>query len=264
LASTIFGTGASETIRGTVRADRISAGPGDDSVLGLAGNDLLTGGPGRDVVRGGAGADRLLLRDGEPDTAVCGLGRDVALVDGTDVVLGDCETMRVQPPEPPAPPPRPVVPGAYGGRTTQGEIVTFRVDSGGALTRLVFGVIHLSCADGTSLEWSHDFGETVYHVGHDGVFTAEQAGTRAIAESPASYRIVVTGLLTVGIATGSARLEVVAAAYACSADLRWTAAAATLTGPKRLKRCQRCRRGSSPAPRASTTSASDWSAGRPT
>ena len=229
-ASTIFGTGASETIRGTVRADRISAGPGDDSVLGLAGNDVLTGGHGRDVVRGGAGADRLLLRDGESDTAVCGPGRDIALVDGTDVVLADCETMRVQPPEPPAPPPRPVVPGVYGGRTTQGELVTFRVDSGGALTRLVFG-IHLSCADGTSLEWSHDFGETVYLVGHDGTFNAVESGTRAAAGSTASYRIVVTGLLTVGVATGSARLEIVSAAYACSADLRWTAAAATLTGP---------------------------------
>src|SRR5262245_8695269 len=124
-ASTIYGTTAAETIRGTVRADRISAGPGNDAVFGLAGNDLLTGGRGSDVVRGGSGADRLLLRDGEPDTAVCGPGRDTALVDGADVVLADCETMRVEPPDPPAPPPRPVVPGLYGGRTTEGELVTF-------------------------------------------------------------------------------------------------------------------------------------------
>ncbi len=151
-ASTILGTSAPETIRETAGRDRISAGAGDDRMFGLAGNEVLTGGAGRDVVRGGARSDRLLLRDGEADTAVCGPGRDFALVDRADVVLADCEMMRVQPPDPPAPPPRPVVSGVYGGRTTQGELVTFRVDSGGALTRLAFGMIQLSCADGTSLE----------------------------------------------------------------------------------------------------------------
>jgi hypothetical protein len=232
LAATIVGTSGSETIRGTVGRDRISAGAGSDSVFGLAGNDVLTGGPGRDVVRGGVGSDRLLLRDGEPDTAVCGSGRDTALVDGADVVLADCETMRVLPPEPQAPPPRPVVPGVYGGRTTQGELVTFRVDSGGALTRLAFPAIQLSCADGSSLEWSHDFGETVHLVQRDGTFAVDESGSRAVAGAPASYRIVVSGLLTVGIATGSVQLDVTGATFACtSSGLEWTAAAAALTGP---------------------------------
>jgi RTX calcium-binding nonapeptide repeat (4 copies) len=232
LPATILGTGGSETIRGTAGVDRISAGAGDDRVYGLAGGDVLTGGPGRDVVRGGAGSDRILLRDGEPDTAVCGRGRDTALVDGADVVLADCETMRVLPPDPLAPPPRPVVPGEYGGRTTQGELVTFRVDSGGALTRLAFAAIHLSCADGSSLEWSHDFGETAHLVQRDGTFTVDESGSRVVAGLPASYRIVVSGLLTVGIATGSVKLDVTGATFACtSSGLEWTAAAATLTGP---------------------------------
>jgi hypothetical protein len=230
-ALTIVGTSGSETIRGTAGRDQISAGAGDDRVYGLAGGDVLTGGLGRDVVRGGVGSDRLLLRDGEPDTAVCGSGRDTALVDGADVVLADCETMRVLPPEPPAPPPRPVVPGAYGGRTTQGELVTFRVDSGGALTRLAFAAIHLSCADGSSLEWPHDFGETVHLVQRDGTFTVDESGSRAVAGLPASYRIVVSGLLTVGIGTGSVKLDVTGAFACTSSGLEWTAAAATLTGP---------------------------------
>jgi Ca2+-binding RTX toxin-like protein len=227
--ATVVGTNDPETIRGTPAADRLS---------GRGGNDVLIGRAGRDVVDGGRGADRLVLRDGERDTAICGPGRDVVLVDPVDVVLGDCETMRVSPPDPQAPPPRPVVPGLYGGRTTQGELVSFQVSSGGALTRLVFPAIHLSCAPigRPSLAWSQDFGSATSLVGRDGTFTIGESGTRLVEGAPATYRIVVSGLLTVGIATGSVESSVdlvqEGTKYACDAPgLRWTAAAATLTGP---------------------------------
>ena len=186
-----------------------------------------------DVVFGGPGADRLLLGMATRDVAACGPGRDIVLADGADVVLGDCETMIVVPPEPYAPPPRPVVAGVYGGRTTQGELVTFQVDSGGALSRLAFPAIRLSCAPagGPSVEWAQDFGGAVYLVGRDGTFTVDQSGTRDVAGESATYRVVVSGLLTVGIATGSVKLDVEFAVagttYTCTTpDLRWTAAAA--------------------------------------
>jgi len=224
LAAGIVGTSSSETLRGT---------PGADKLYGLAGNDRLIGGAGRDLVHGGPGADRLLLRDGERDRAACGPGRDVVLADGADVVLGDCEEMRVLPPEPQAPPPRPVVPGLYGGRTTQSELVTFQVSSGGELTRLVLPAVHLLCTPpGSSLSWSQDFGAATTVIQRDGRFTMEEAGARNLADGPATYKIVVTGLLAVGIATGSVQLDVQLPMYACTApDVRWTAAAAALTGP---------------------------------
>jgi RTX calcium-binding nonapeptide repeat (4 copies) len=237
LAAGIVGTDRAETIRGTAGADRISARAGDDRIFGLAGDDVLTGGLGRDVINGGAGADRLLVRDGTRDVAGCGTGRDTVLADGADVVLGDCETLRISPPEPLAPPPRPVVPGPYGGRTTQGELVSFEVNSGGTLSRLVLPVIDLSCdAPGGPASWSQDFGMATTVVQRDGTFAIEESGTRGVDDTLVTYRIVVSGLLNVGIATGSVQLEVVLGeagpSHVCTAPgLRWTAAAATLTGP---------------------------------
>ncbi len=225
LAAGIVGTDRPETIRGTAGPDRIS---------GRGGNDVLIGNGGRDVVDGGRGADRLSLRDGERDTAICGPGRDVVLADGADVVLGDCEVLRVVPPDPVAPPPRPVVPGLYGGRTTQGQLVTFEVSSGGELSRLALPVIDVTCSPpgGPLTTWSHDFGAATAVVQRDGRFTIEETGTRGLAVGPATFKIVVSGLLTVGIATGSVQLGVQLPTYACTAsELRWTAAAATLTGP---------------------------------
>jgi Ca2+-binding RTX toxin-like protein len=237
-AAGIVGTDGAETIRGTPGADRISARAGNDKIFGLAGADVLTGGLGRDVLNGGRGADRLLVRDGFRDVAGCGPGRDVVVGDGADVVLGDCETLRISPPELVAPPPRPVVPGLYGGRTTQGELVAFQVDSGGALSRLAFPAIQVSCAPagGPLVTWMQDFGAAVYLVRRDGTFSADESGTRVVAGAAARYRVVVSGLLTVGIATGSVELGVEFAlagtTYTCAApDLRWTAAAAALTGP---------------------------------
>jgi RTX calcium-binding nonapeptide repeat (4 copies) len=238
VAASIVGTDGAETIRGTPGADRISARAGDDRIFGLAGDDVLTGGPGRDVLNGGAGADRLLVRDGVRDVAGCGPGRDVVVGDGADVVLGDCETLRISPPEPQAPPPRPVVAGVYGGRTTQGELVSFQVSSGGTLSKLVLPVIDLSCSPpgGPSVTWSQDFGAATAVVQRDGMFTIAESGVRGSEGGVATYRIVVSGLLTFGIATGSVEvvveLTLAKATYACRAPgLRWTAAAATLTGP---------------------------------
>jgi RTX calcium-binding nonapeptide repeat (4 copies) len=229
LAAGIVGTDRGETLRGTARDDRIS---------GRGGNDVLIGYGGRDVVDGGRGADRLSLRDGERDTAICGPGRDVVLADSADVVLGDCEDLRVVPPEPTAPPPRPVVPGPYGGRTTQGQLVTFEVSSGGELSRLALPAIDLTCSPpaGPLASWSHDFGATTTVVHRDGRFTIEESGTRALESGVATYRIAVSGLLTVGIATGSVQLAVELTAAATTStciapNLRWTAAAAVLTGP---------------------------------
>ena len=123
-----------------------------------------------------------------PTGSCCGTARETwrpaagqrqVLADGADVVLGDCEAMRVLPPEPQSPPPRPVVPGVYGGRTTQGELVTFQVDSGGALSGLVFPVIRLECAPAGSppVVWAQDFGAAVYVVGRDGTFTSRAIGS---------------------------------------------------------------------------------------
>ncbi len=227
LAAGIVGTNGAETIRGTAGPDRIS---------GRGGNDILIGNGGRDVADGGRGADRLSLRDGERDTAICGPGRDVVLADAADVVLGDCEVLRVLPPEPAAPPLRPVVAGLYAGRTTQGELVTFQVSTGGELSRLALPAIGLSCSAGPPPPWSHDFEAATTVIRRDGRFTIEESGTRALAGDVATYRIAVSGLLTVGIATGAVELDVERTAAAtpstCIApNLRWTAAAAVLTGP---------------------------------
>src|SRR5688572_8009883 len=180
LAAGIVGTSGAETIRGTAGPDRIS---------GRGGNDVLIGKGGRDVVDGGRGADRLSLRDGERDTAICGPGRDVVLADAADVVLGDCEVLRVVPPEPTAPPPRPVVAGLYAGRTTQGELVTFQVSTGGELSRLALPAIGLSCGSGLPPPWSQDFGAATTVIQRDGRFTIEESGTRALEGGVATYRI---------------------------------------------------------------------------
>ena len=48
-----------DTATGTVAADTISGGSGDDVIKGLAGTDKLSGGDGNDILIGGLGADRL-------------------------------------------------------------------------------------------------------------------------------------------------------------------------------------------------------------
>ena len=241
LASTIVGTNGSETIRGTPGPDRISALAGSDKVFGLAGNDVLSGGRGRDYLGGGGGSDRLSVRNGTRDTAVCGPGTDSVLADRADAVRGDCETvLRPLPPPSPPPPPRTVVTGKYEGRTTQGESVTFEVDSGGTLSKLVVPSIHLSCepAGGPPVTWSQDFAGSTYLIGTDGRFAVDENGTGNVLGSAAPYRVVVTGRLTSGFASGAVMLDVQYSsggqAYACTAPtVTWTAAAAVLNEPRR-------------------------------
>ncbi len=241
LASSIVGTNGPDTIRGTPGADRISARGGNDKVFGLAGDDVLSGGSGRDYVEGGRGSDRLSTRDGTRDTAVCGPGADTVVADRVDAVRADCETvLKPPPPAPSPPPPRPVTTGKYEGRTSQGESVKFEVGTGGTVSKLVFPSIRLSCepAGGPAVSWSQDFGAAVYPIRADGRFTVDESGTGAVLGMPAPYRVVVTGRLTIGIATGAVKLDIQyvngAAEYACTApNVTWTAAAGVLNEPRR-------------------------------
>lgn len=82
--------------------ERIRGGEGDDvlqpptaggSVEGRGGTDVLLGGPGRDRFDGGTGFDRILARDGNPETVICGEQTDRAYVDVTDIAGGDCESV---------------------------------------------------------------------------------------------------------------------------------------------------------------------------
>jgi Ca2+-binding RTX toxin-like protein len=90
---TMIGTAGADHLVGGPCNDVLSGGAGSDSLAGRAGADALTGGSGRDVLDGGAGPDRLFARDGRRDLVRCGSGRDTALVDRIDVVVG-CERTR--------------------------------------------------------------------------------------------------------------------------------------------------------------------------
>jgi hypothetical protein len=79
--------GASATIAGTAKADRLIGTPGTDIIAGLGGNDvivgagsrdLLCGGSGADVLAGGAGDDDLSGGAGGPDTCSGDAGFDGA------------------------------------------------------------------------------------------------------------------------------------------------------------------------------------------
>lgn len=114
------GTPGNDVLRGTVHADYIPAGEGDDVAFGSGGDDQLLGeddpyaapgndllfggsgddglygGPGRDVLSGGRGDDFIEAADGERDVVSCGPGTDRYVVDeafeeARDVVAGDCE-----------------------------------------------------------------------------------------------------------------------------------------------------------------------------
>ncbi len=60
--ATIMGTNGDDDLRGTVLADVVVLGPGNDKFRGRGGDDVVCGGPGRDFIYGGSGADKL---DGE-------------------------------------------------------------------------------------------------------------------------------------------------------------------------------------------------------
>jgi hypothetical protein len=233
----IVGTSGPDVLRGTARADRISARGGNDRVYGLAGNDILSGGPGRDVVSGGAGADRLLLRDGEADSARCGPGLDTATVDLVDTVAADCERVREPATGPITPPPRPVVPGHYGGRTSQGETIEFELSAARAVSRIAISAVRLACTpSGETLGWPLDLGDASFPVDRNGELAADESRDATLAGAPATVRFLLRGSFQSGLAGGTLSVEVTStgagAALACRAvDVTWNAAAAILNQP---------------------------------
>ncbi len=114
---TIYGTQGSDTIRGKGGADKLVGRNGSDRVFGGGGHDKLRGGRGDDrliagrggaemfggrgrdefnmsdgVQVGGQGRDVIHARDGAADEINCGPGaRDVAIVDGSEDGIYDCE-----------------------------------------------------------------------------------------------------------------------------------------------------------------------------
>jgi Ca2+-binding RTX toxin-like protein len=127
-ALNVLGTSGPDILRGTKSSDWITGKRGADRLFGRQGNDILTGGPGTDYVHGGPGFDRLQLRDGERDRAVCGPGRDTVVADARDVASSDCETvLRPAPPVPPPPEPVAATSGTYKGVTQTGNFVFFDV-----------------------------------------------------------------------------------------------------------------------------------------
>ena len=100
-ADVLRGRGGSDLIRGFGGRDHLYGGGGNDTLLGGKGPDVLRGGRGHDwfnnvggVRRAGAGNDRILARDGKPDTIDCGPGRDVAIVDREEDGVFDCEVVK--------------------------------------------------------------------------------------------------------------------------------------------------------------------------
>ncbi len=71
---------------------RSPAAGGNDYLDAGNGNDIVVGGPGRDEILAKGGSDTIYTRDGQKDWIDCGTERDVAIVDGLDVVKR-CETV---------------------------------------------------------------------------------------------------------------------------------------------------------------------------
>lgn len=69
------GSGAAETLTGTVEGDNLFGFGGNDVLNGLAGDDCLTGGDGNDRLNGGEGRDTIEGNNGN-DTASGGTGND--------------------------------------------------------------------------------------------------------------------------------------------------------------------------------------------
>jgi Ca2+-binding RTX toxin-like protein len=100
-----LGTSGRDVIYGTGADDLVLAGTGNDVVYGRGGDDLIFGGDGkdrvlpgrgRDSVYAGAGKDRIDARDGQRDGITGGKGRDRAVVDRKDRVVGVETVLRSQ------------------------------------------------------------------------------------------------------------------------------------------------------------------------
>jgi Ca2+-binding RTX toxin-like protein len=113
LAKEITGTGGSDDLEGTKRADKIWGLKGPDYIAGEGGSDDLYGGRGKDEVRGADGHDYvagghgydhlyggrkndwLKAVDSERDRVNCGYGHDdKAYVDEIDRVNKNCEDVK--------------------------------------------------------------------------------------------------------------------------------------------------------------------------
>jgi Ca2+-binding RTX toxin-like protein len=107
--SSVEGRGGADSLRSGSGRETLDGGAGADRVEGGYGNDTLIGGPGRDEIHGDSttgqcggggqsctypfGNDTIQARDGEVDQVDCGAGTDRAVVDASDVVDADCETV---------------------------------------------------------------------------------------------------------------------------------------------------------------------------
>ncbi len=100
---TMYGYGGHDRMTGNLRADimyggtgvdTINGGYGRDRIFGQSGNDVIRGGPAIDTIEGGPGRDTIdaengndVVRavDGDLDSISCGLGKDTAIVDSVDL-----------------------------------------------------------------------------------------------------------------------------------------------------------------------------------
>jgi hypothetical protein len=79
--------------RGTARDDRLMGSRRGDRIRGKGGADRLIGRGGRDCLGAGPGNDRVNSRDNQRDAVRCGRGRDLAIADRADRLIG-CEIKR--------------------------------------------------------------------------------------------------------------------------------------------------------------------------
>jgi hypothetical protein len=153
-------------------------------------------------------------------------------------VLGRSKTLGVtwiapsEPPgplTPPPPPPPAVTAGHYDGRTSQNEIFAFDVAADSRrITGLHTGQINQSCdppdyylSGGYLNNWSGP-------VAVDGTFTFSYNGPGTVGGNAATYKIVITGKVGAGTASGTIRDDVTWAkdgkTYTCSSgDQTWSA-----------------------------------------
>jgi hypothetical protein len=227
LAVKITGTNGPDTLRGTVRADQISGGQGNDRLYGLGGNDVLVGGPGRDQLSGGPGDDRLVIRDTERDTAVCGPGRDTVVGDQRDIAKSDCEVVLRKTISPPAPPevaepepqPQPeptpalppvvaVTPGSYKGATSVGNYVFFDVTSDRSVAGFRVNDFRRVCDGALYIYGGLDLGAASrLRIQADGSFSAIYTWDKGWAiepTNPAKGEVRITGYVQGSSASGTA------------------------------------------------------------
>jgi polar amino acid transport system substrate-binding protein len=103
---TIRGTAGNNVLTGTRRADvicglggndTIRGQAGNDTLVGGAGNDTLVGGAGNDLIVGGGGRDALFAGGDRTDRLSGGAGRDSAVADRSDRILGVERVRYLQP-----------------------------------------------------------------------------------------------------------------------------------------------------------------------